>query len=169
MASAELLKVTHRIDDGVKGVEGNVQGVRDDVQDVGNTVQGVDDRVQGIGNDVKETGSDVKDLRSDVKDISGDVKHISSEVRGVDDKLDQVNRSLSLQFLLIVPSALIALQGTNSGIVSSDGFRHQIHLLITTLHPKLVTTVQPNGFFKAVYSINGNPPSPSCGYTENVR
>jgi hypothetical protein len=29
--------------------------------------------------------------------------------------------------------------------------------------------VQLNGFFKAVYSINGNPPTPSCGYTENVR
>ena len=38
-------------------------------------VQGVDNRLQGIGSDVQV---------------------ISSEVRGVDDKLDQVNRSLSL-------------------------------------------------------------------------
>jgi DNA repair ATPase RecN len=75
MASVELLKMTNSIDgkvmgvdDRVKGVEGNVQDVRSDVQDVGSKVQGVDDRMQGIG----------------------------SEVRDVDEKLDQVNRSLSL-------------------------------------------------------------------------
>ena len=75
MASAELLKITH-------SVEGNVQDVRSNVQDIGSKVQGVNDRVQGIGSDVNNLGSDVKD--------------ISSEVRVVDDKLDQVNRPLSL-------------------------------------------------------------------------
>ncbi|KAF8494393.1 hypothetical protein F5888DRAFT_1636100 [Russula emetica] len=52
MASAELLKVTHSVDDRVRGVEGKVEDVRD-VHDVGNgnKVQGVDDRVQGIGID----------------------------------------------------------------------------------------------------------------------
>ncbi|KAF8487244.1 hypothetical protein DFH94DRAFT_841607 [Russula ochroleuca] len=82
MASAELLKVTHGVDnkvvgvdDRVKDVEGKVQGVRGDVQDVhhdvqdvGNKVQGVDHRVQGIDNDV----------------------------RIANNKLDHVNRSLSL-------------------------------------------------------------------------
>jgi archaellum component FlaC len=72
MAAAELLKITH-------SVEENVQDVRGNVQDIDKKVQGVDDRVQGIDSDVKDLGSDVKD--------------ISSEVRGVDDKLDQVNRS----------------------------------------------------------------------------
>ena len=61
MAAAELLKITH-------SVEENVQDVRDNVQDI-------DNKVQGIGSDVKD---------------------ISIEVRGVDDKLDQINSSLSL-------------------------------------------------------------------------
>ena len=50
-----------------------------------------------------------------------------------------------------------------------DGSHPQIHPLIITLHARLTTKVQLNGFFKAVYSINGNPPARSCGYTENVR
>ena len=148
MASAELLKMTHSIDgkvmgvdDRLKGVEGNVQDVHSGVQDVGSKVQGVDDRIQGIG----------------------------SEVRDVDQKLDQVNRSLSLLPLHIVPRVHTALQGTSSEIVFSDGFRPQIRPSIITLHRKPITTVQLNGFFKEVYSVNGYPPTPSYGYTENVR
>jgi uncharacterized protein YoxC len=79
MASAELLKMTHSIDDKVmgvddriKGVEGKMRDVRDDVHGVGNKVQDVDDRVQDIG------------------------KNISIRVQGVDDKFDQTNRSLFL-------------------------------------------------------------------------
>jgi methyl-accepting chemotaxis protein len=68
MASAEQLRMTHSVDERVRGVEGQVQDVRDDVQDVGNKVQDVEDRVQGI----------------------------DSNVRSVDDKLDQANRSSSL-------------------------------------------------------------------------
>ena len=162
MASAELIKMTHiidgkvmNVDDTVKSIEGKVQDVHGDVQyvridmqDVGNKVQGVDDRVQGIANDVQD---------------------ISSEVRGVDDKFDQVNRSSSLSYLLIVPSAQTALQETNAEIVCCGGSRPQIHPSIITRHPNLITTVRLNGFFKAVHSISGNPPTPSCGYTENVR
>jgi hypothetical protein len=147
MGSAELLKVTHSVDGRVKGVEGKVQDVhsdvrdvRDDVQDIGNKVQGVDNRVQGIG----------------------------SEVRVVDDKLDQANRSLYLQYLLIVPRAQTIFQGTTSKIIFYDGFRPQIHPSIIMSHAKLTTTVQLGGFSKAVYSNNGNPLTPSCGYTGNV-
>ena len=71
IASAEQLKMTHVVDDQVRGVGGQVQDVRGDVQDIGNRVhdkvQDVEDRVQGI----------------------------DSNVRGVDDKLDQANRSSS--------------------------------------------------------------------------
>lgn len=48
MASAELLRMTQSVDDGVKGVERTVQDARDDVQDLGNRVQDVDHRVQGV-------------------------------------------------------------------------------------------------------------------------
>jgi methyl-accepting chemotaxis protein len=87
MASAELLKMTHDVDDRVKGVDGKVQDVRSDVQDV--------------RSDVQDVRSDVQDVRSDVHDVDHRVQaigsNISSRVQAVDDKLDQVNRSLFLQ------------------------------------------------------------------------
>ena len=49
MASVEQLKMTHSIDDRVRGVEGQVQDVRGDVQEIGkhisSRVQGVDDKL----------------------------------------------------------------------------------------------------------------------------
>ncbi|KAH9990149.1 hypothetical protein BJV77DRAFT_629677 [Russula vinacea] len=65
MASAELLKVTHGVDDKVVGV---------------------DDRVKDVQGKVQDVHGDVQDVRSDVQDIS-------SEVRGVDNKLDQANQN----------------------------------------------------------------------------
>ena len=35
--------------------------------------------------------------------------------------------------------------------------------------PSINYNISCNGFFKVVYSINGNPPTHSCGYAENVR
>jgi methyl-accepting chemotaxis protein len=75
MASAELLKMTRSVDDGVKDVKGKVQDVHSDVHEVGNKIQGIEGGVQ---------------------DVRGDVQNIDHRVQGVDDKLDQVNRSLSL-------------------------------------------------------------------------
>jgi prophage DNA circulation protein len=179
MASAELLKVTHSvdgkvmvIDDRVKGVEGKVQDVHTDVQDVGNKVQGVEGKVQDVRGDVQDVGNMVQGVDGRVQGIGSDVKDISSEVRlvrDVDNKLDQVNRSSSLYHLFIVSSAQTYSQGINSKIVFYDGFHPQIHQSIITSHPKFVTTARLNGSFKAVYSINGNPQTPFCGYTENVR
>ena len=183
MASAELLKMTHivdgkvtGVDNRVKGVEGKVQGVCDDVQGVRDNVQDVHDDVQDVRDHIR---SGVQDVRDDVQDVRGDVQDVGNRVQGVDDrvqgigidvkgKLDQANSSLSLH-LFIVPNAQTASQVTNSEIVFRDGYLPQIHPLIITMHAKLTMTVQLNGFFKAVYSNNGNPSDPSCGYTENVR
>jgi hypothetical protein len=161
MASAEQLKMTHGVDgkvmdvdDRVKGVEGRVQGVRGDVQDVRVDVQDVRDNMRDVGNKVQ--------------DVDDRVQSIDSNVRGVDDKLDQTNRSLSFQTLIVVPRAETASQGTSSEIVFYDGFRPQIHPPIITLHAKPITTAQLNGFSKEVYSTGGNLLAPSCGYTENV-
>ena len=147
MAFAESLKVTHNVDGKVTGVDdrvrdmgGKVENVQGDVQVVGDKVQDIDNRVQGIGSDVNV---------------------ISCEVR-------EVNRSLSCSPLLVVMRAQTMTQGTSSEIVFYDGFRRQIHPSIITLHPKLITMVQPNGFFKEKYLINGNPPVHSCGYMESV-
>ncbi|KAF8463792.1 hypothetical protein DFH94DRAFT_686684 [Russula ochroleuca] len=79
MASAELLKMTHSVDDGVKGVDDRVKGVDGKVQDVHSDVQGVRGDMQHLGNKVQ--------------DIDDRVQTIGSNV---DNKLDQVNRSLLL-------------------------------------------------------------------------
>jgi uncharacterized protein YoxC len=89
MASAELLKITHSVDDRVKGVGEKVQDVRGDVHDVGNKVQGVEGKVQDIRGDMQKVDHRVQSIGSNVKDIS-------NGVQGVDHKLEQVNRSSSL-------------------------------------------------------------------------
>ena len=91
MASAELLEITHRVDDRVKGVEGSVRDVQGNVQVVDSRVQGVDNRVQGVDNRIQG--------------VDNTLQGISNDVRDVDDKLDQVNRSLSLYHLAIVSIA----------------------------------------------------------------
>ena len=190
MASAELLQITHGVDDRVQdvhtdvqdvgrkvqGIEGRVQDVLSDVQDVGVKVQGIEGGVQDIHCDVQDVRDDMQDVGDKVQGVDDQVqgigsvvKDISNEVRGVDIKLDQVTRSLSPYHLLIVPSAQTHSQGINSEIVFYDGFRPQIHLSIITSHPKPITTARLNGSFKAVYSINGNPLTLLCGYMENVR
>ena len=177
MASAELMKMVQAVDDRVQDVG---RDVRDDVQDVGSKVQdvddkvqniasgvrGVDDRLQDVGRDVR---GDVRDVGNKVQGVDDKVQGIASEVRGVDNKLDQANRSLSLYLLLIVSSTQTALQGISSKIAFSDGSRLQIHPSIITSRLRLIIRVRPNGFFKAVYSINGNPLAPFCGYMESVR
>ena len=103
MASAELLKVTHVIDEKVtdvdkrvkgvvetvKGFEEDVQNVRSDVQDVSNTVEGIKGNIQDVHSDVQDIGNKVLNLGDDVKDISGGIQNIA-------EKVDQVYRSLSL-------------------------------------------------------------------------
>ena len=80
MAFAEQLKTTHGVDVTMRSVTRKVQAVRGDVQEVGNKVEG---RVQ--------------DVRGDVLDVANKVQDVGSNVRGIDDKIDQANRSLSLQ------------------------------------------------------------------------
>jgi uncharacterized protein YoxC len=75
MASAELLKITHRVDGKVMGVDDRVKGVEGKMQDVHNDVQGVGNKVQ---------------------DVRGDVRDVGDKVQDVDGKLDQANRSLFL-------------------------------------------------------------------------
>ena len=179
MASAELLKMAHivdnkvmGVDDRVKGVEGRVQDVcddvhdvRSDVQDVGNKVESVEGRVQDVRDDVQDVGNKVQDIDHRVQSVGN---NISSRVQGVDDKIDQVNRSSFVHFLLPI-SSTHASQGPSSEKIFYDGFHPQIHPPIITLLATLIMTVQLNGFFKEVYSNSGNLLDLSYGYTENVR
>ena len=68
MASTELLKITHDVGGRVMGVDDRVQDVRGDVRNVGERVEGVSDKVQDVGNKVLD----------------------------IDGKLEQANRSSSV-------------------------------------------------------------------------
>jgi hypothetical protein len=96
------------------------------------------------------------------------VHNVDGNVMGVNDKLEQVNRSSSPNFLFSFWDIQILLQETSSGITFFDGFRLQIHLPIITLHQKSVMTVQLSGFFGVVSSTSGNPLVPYCGFMANV-
>jgi len=72
MASAELLKMTHIVDE---------------------KVMGVDDRVKGVEGKVQDVRVDVQDVHDQLQDARGDMQDVGNKVQGVDDKLDQVNRS----------------------------------------------------------------------------
>ena len=63
MASAELLKITHGVDDRVKDVNERIQEVGADVHDVGETVRDVVNKVQDIDSDVKDTTNKVTRCR----------------------------------------------------------------------------------------------------------
>jgi hypothetical protein len=121
----------------------------------------VDDRVRDVEGKVENVQDDVQDVGNKVHDVGRDVNDISCEVR-------EVNRSFSFEPLLVVLRAQTMTQGISSEIVFYDGFRRQIHPSIITLPPRLITMVQPNGSFKAIYLINGNLRAHSCGYMESV-
>jgi uncharacterized protein YoxC len=93
MASAELLKVTQRIDSKVRGVNYRVKGVAGKMKNVRDDVQGVGNKVQGVSGDVRGVGDKVQNVDDRVRDIG---KDISIRIQGVDDKLDHANRSLFL-------------------------------------------------------------------------
>ncbi|KAH9038294.1 hypothetical protein EDB84DRAFT_1098186 [Lactarius hengduanensis] len=54
MANAQLLKVTHGVDDKLTEVGDGVKGIKGEVRIVGEKVKVVDDKLQGIIDDVKE-------------------------------------------------------------------------------------------------------------------
>jgi len=113
MASAELLKMTHRVEGNVKGVDDKVQDVRSDVQDVGQKVEDIDKRVEGVDDKVQ--------------DIDDKVQDVGDKVLDVDDKLDKVNRSSSPDLTTLHSEASLSSQGISSEIIFYDGFRLQIH------------------------------------------
>jgi archaellum component FlaC len=122
MASAELLKMTQSVDgkvmgvdDRVKGVEGKMQDVRDDVQDVRGGVQDVRDNVQDVRDGVQGVCNNVEDVRDDVRDVRDKVQDVDDRVQDIGKdisiKLDQANRSLYLEHIIIIPTTQTGITG----------------------------------------------------------
>ncbi|KAH9055819.1 hypothetical protein EDB83DRAFT_1089076 [Lactarius deliciosus] len=83
MATAEVLRVTHGVDDKVKGVGFQVEGVNKGVQEVDGKVEGVDERVQGV--DKRVQGVDEK-----VQGVDERVQSVDERVQGVDERVQCV-------------------------------------------------------------------------------
>lgn len=79
---------------------------------------------------VEETMTGIGDR---VGDVSERLHEMDVRVQRVDDKLDQANSSSFPQLTTLRSEVLNISQGTNSAMISYDGFCHQIHPPIITL------------------------------------
>ncbi|KAH9012150.1 hypothetical protein EDB84DRAFT_1405695 [Lactarius hengduanensis] len=74
MASVQVLKVTHKIDDKVTGVGEGLRGVDEKVQVVNDNVKAVDDKVQTMADDGKASATEVKLILRQTADQVDSVK-----------------------------------------------------------------------------------------------
>ena len=154
MAMAQVLRVTHTIEERVRGVADTLLGVddrgariEDGVTNVDERVAGVDDRVAGVDDRVAGVGS---------------------RVAGVDNKVDQVQSSSSPSIINAICEALSSFQEINYRRVFTDGYPHQTHLRIITSHAVPTTKEQRPGSLKEAFSKNGCPRVRFFGFTVNV-
>ena len=59
MATAQVLKVTHTVEEGVRGIADKVVGVDDRVANVNDRLASVDDRVAGVDDSVRTVDNKV--------------------------------------------------------------------------------------------------------------
>ncbi|KAI9436852.1 hypothetical protein H4582DRAFT_363097 [Lactarius indigo] len=107
MASSQILKVAHTVDnkvtavgDGVKGVdekvqvvESEVQVVKSEVQVVKSEVQVIESKVQVVKNEVQLVGDDVKAIDNKVQTMTDDSLEVKFITRQTADQVDNVKRS----------------------------------------------------------------------------
>ncbi|KAH8980672.1 hypothetical protein EDB92DRAFT_1974111, partial [Lactarius akahatsu] len=87
MALAEVLKITHIVQDDVKVVDGKVEGIDNKVDDVGGKVSDVGNKVDDIGDKVADVGDKLDDVGDKVDDVEGKVEDIGDRVQSVDEKV----------------------------------------------------------------------------------
>ena len=85
MASAELLRRTHSINEGV-------HCVREGMEDVRNQVQGVHGRVESVDEGVQDVRDTVQGVEFGLRRINHKVDGVDDKVEGVRNRVDQVNR-----------------------------------------------------------------------------
>ena len=87
MATAQVLKVTHTIDEGVRGVADKVVGVDDRVASVDKRVAGVDRRVEVVDNRVAGVDNKLEAVGHRVTSVDDRVADVGDSVRTVDNKV----------------------------------------------------------------------------------
>ena len=141
MPTAQILKVTHTVDEHVRGVRDEVLGVDNRVARVDDSVAHVDDRVA----------------------------RVDDRVAGVEDRVDQVKRMSSPNRIDTCTVAQPSSQRINYDRIFVDGSPHRIPPRIITLPVVLIIRGLQLGSFKEVYMMNGNRHLRLSGSTENVR
>ena len=89
MAAAENLKVTHAVDDRVKGVADTVAGIDNRVAGVDDRVASVDERVAGVGDQVAGVDERVLGVDERVLGVDERVAGVGDQVAGVDDRVQR--------------------------------------------------------------------------------
>ena len=78
MANAEVLRITQRISDGVKVVDGKVEEVGDKVEGVGDKVEDLGDKVEDVGDQVQCVDDKVQVVIDGTRDLSSQLKNHSN-------------------------------------------------------------------------------------------
>ena len=91
MAVAQNLKVTHTVDERVRGVANTVEAIDNRVAGVDDRVAGVDDRVARVDDRVACVDDRVARVDDKVTNVDDKVEGIDTRVAGVDDKVAVVN------------------------------------------------------------------------------
>ena len=166
MAMAQLLKITHNIDNKVTGVDDKVQVVKDNVK-------AVDDMAHNIaaGGNSSFSWSPAPSLTFLLSRRQGSKGNRNQS--GVDrstygGRCRRCEVFVSLLSSLVV-EYLTRSQGINYEKLLEDGSLHLIHPQITTSRAIVNTREQRSGSLKTTNSRNGRKMDLFCGYMGNVR
>ena len=96
MALEETLKVTHTVDERVRGVANMVVAIDNMVVGVDNRVAGIDERVAGVGERVAGVGEQVAGVDDHAVRIDNRVAGVDDRVAGVDDRVARVDDNVKV-------------------------------------------------------------------------
>jgi hypothetical protein len=131
MASAQLLKVTHNIDNKVTEVDENLLVVKDEVQLVNDNVKAIGDNVQtmAVGRQRLFSASSASSLTSSPRWRGG---RKGSEInRPTSSRRSKQREAFVINLPLLMTELLTGPQGTNYAKALGNGNLHQIHPPIT--------------------------------------
>ncbi len=195
-AIAQILKVTHDVDEGVKNVGEKVDVVDAKVVGVGAKVDGVGAKVDGVNSKVDSVDLKLMDIddkvnvavggtliafatpkrhsepvRPDGEVVKVTTMETKTLVQEAANKMEEEKRSLFYSPLLLAVYAQMPLQVSRQGRTTERGCLRRTHPLIKTL--RLVSNMmgRRRGSSREVSLRSGGPsrPHPCYGYTANVR
>ena len=177
MATTEILKATHTVDNRVRGVSDQVVGVDDRVAGVDDRVAGVDDRVAGLDERVRVVADKVSEAIDGTRSIfSQSAKKKCLTIMQLDGKearaiMDEVKRLSSPNSIGSDCGCSYILQDPSHGTTFINGSLRLTRPPITTLPVLLIRRELQTGSFKAVSSQDGSQQIPIryFGFMANMR